>query len=138
MFGNELPRFTAICVSIDRFPQDTAPIRCLPFDGIGARYPAMLRHLTRIHVFSVRWKVNFRTGDPDWYRYFPRSLPHLRIPGAEMIGTRIQHKTNKNPLIGVSYGHKLYMNLKYSYTKIIPQSPGPWESIYIPDLVKRR
>ena len=32
---------TAICVSIDRFPQDTAPIRCLPFDGIGARYPAM-------------------------------------------------------------------------------------------------
>ena len=21
------------------------------------------------HVFSVRWKVNFRTGDPDWNRY---------------------------------------------------------------------
>ena len=30
---------TAGFTSIDRFPQDTAPIFCLPFDGIGARHP---------------------------------------------------------------------------------------------------
>ena len=29
----------AVCVSIDRFLQDTAPNLCLPFDRIGARHP---------------------------------------------------------------------------------------------------
>jgi len=29
---------TAGCVSIGRFRRDTAPIRCLPFDHIGARH----------------------------------------------------------------------------------------------------
>jgi len=29
---------TAGCVSIDRLRRDTAPIRCLPFDHIGARH----------------------------------------------------------------------------------------------------
>jgi hypothetical protein len=33
--------FTAVCISIDRFPQNTAPTRCLPFDGIGARHPGI-------------------------------------------------------------------------------------------------
>jgi len=34
-------RSTAICVSIDRFAQNTVPICCLPFDDIGARHPGM-------------------------------------------------------------------------------------------------
>ena len=34
-------KVTAICVSIDRFLQDTAPNLCLPFDGTGARHPGM-------------------------------------------------------------------------------------------------
>ena len=32
---------SAICVSIDRIPQDTAPTRCLPFDRIGVRHPGI-------------------------------------------------------------------------------------------------
>ena len=36
-----LPGLTAICVSIDRIPQDTAPTRCLPFDRIGVRHPGI-------------------------------------------------------------------------------------------------
>jgi hypothetical protein len=35
------PFHTAVCVSIDRIPQNTAPICCLPFDEIGARHPGM-------------------------------------------------------------------------------------------------
>jgi hypothetical protein len=33
--------FTAVCVSIDRIPQNMAPICCLSFDEIGARHPGM-------------------------------------------------------------------------------------------------
>ena len=33
------PEITAVCVSIDRLLQDRGPNACLPFDGIGARYP---------------------------------------------------------------------------------------------------
>jgi hypothetical protein len=32
---------TAVCVSIDRIPQNTAPMCCLSFDEIGARHPGM-------------------------------------------------------------------------------------------------
>ena len=34
-------RVTAVCVSIDRILQNTAPICCLPFDGIGVRHPGI-------------------------------------------------------------------------------------------------
>ena len=40
-FGRRSLLLTAVCVSIDRFPQNTAPICCLSFDGIGARHPGM-------------------------------------------------------------------------------------------------
>ena len=40
-FSGGLKRFTAICVLIDRILQNTAPICCLPFDGIGARHPGV-------------------------------------------------------------------------------------------------
>ena len=33
---------TAVVNLIGRFPQDTAPILCLPFDAIGARHPAIV------------------------------------------------------------------------------------------------
>jgi hypothetical protein len=36
-----LEYLTAICVSIDRILQNTAPTCCLPFDGIGARHPGV-------------------------------------------------------------------------------------------------
>ena len=39
--SGEDQEFTAVCVSIDRFQQDTAPVRCLRFDGIGVRHPGM-------------------------------------------------------------------------------------------------
>ena len=32
-------RLTAVVNSIDRSTEHRAPIRCLPFDGIGARHP---------------------------------------------------------------------------------------------------
>ena len=37
----EDPQLTAVCVSIDRILQNTAPICCLSFDGIGVRHPGM-------------------------------------------------------------------------------------------------
>ena len=36
-YGQKL-NITAVCVSIDRFLQDTAPFCCLLFDGVGARH----------------------------------------------------------------------------------------------------
>jgi hypothetical protein len=38
---NTSSSITAVCVSIDRIPQNTAPICCLSFDEIGARHPGM-------------------------------------------------------------------------------------------------
>jgi hypothetical protein len=39
--GARGPGLTAVCVAIDRIPQNTAPTRCLPFDCIGVRHPGI-------------------------------------------------------------------------------------------------
>ena len=70
---------TAVCVSIERVLQNTAPIRCLPFDGIGARHCGMARVLEpgpgQTAVTATR-----PASVPDWcavgfYRAFCHSLP---------------------------------------------------------------
>ena len=52
----------AVCISIDRFHKNRAPIRCLPFDGIGAQ------HLGVTHGARARCPLHY-------------SLPTLRPQG---------------------------------------------------------
>jgi hypothetical protein len=65
---------TAVCVSIDRIPQNTAPTRCLPFDCIGVRHPGIpasasphvdlqqARNL--ISLFAFRSEVSLASRSP--------------------------------------------------------------------------
>jgi hypothetical protein len=39
LFLVRVKQHTAVVISIDRFPENRAPNRCLPFDRIGARHP---------------------------------------------------------------------------------------------------
>ena len=54
-------KVTADFTSIDRFPQDTAPTVCLPFDGIGVQHPGIRRWPVRTEAGNLVSPLTFQS-----------------------------------------------------------------------------
>ena len=67
-----LPESTAVINLIGRFPQDTAPIRYLPFDAIGARYPGVTStpgsQMLSTQIILISCNSRKPTIDPSYCR----------------------------------------------------------------------